>query len=158
MSDIRVEVVYALPERQYLRKVKLAEGSSVEQAIQASGLLELRRDIDLKSNKIGIYSRPAKLGDTLNDGDRVEIYRPLIADPERAAPATAERQNKALIAPYFYLKLIFFRVAACDCHEEHHAPHGPEERSAPITWSAPVCSGCRSTRLRCRRSASASAG
>ena len=70
MSDIQVEVVYALPERQYLRKVKLAEGSSVEQAIQASGLLELRQDIDLKSNKIGIYSRPAKLGDTLNDGDR----------------------------------------------------------------------------------------
>jgi putative ubiquitin-RnfH superfamily antitoxin RatB of RatAB toxin-antitoxin module len=54
VSDIQVEVVYALPERQYLRKVKLAEGSSVEQAIQASGLLELRQDIDLKSNKIGI--------------------------------------------------------------------------------------------------------
>lgn len=48
-------------------------------------------DIDLKSNKIGIYSRPAKLGDTLNDGDRVEIYRPLIADPERAAPATGRK-------------------------------------------------------------------
>lgn len=82
MSDIQVEVVYALPERQYLRKVKLAEGSNVEQAIQASGLLELRRDIDLQSNKLGIYSRPAKLSDVLSGGDRVEIYRPLIADPK----------------------------------------------------------------------------
>ena len=96
-----------MPERQYLRKVKLAEGSSVEQAIQASGLLELRRDIDLKSNKIGIYSRPAKLGDTLNDGDRVEIYRPLIADPKSCAGNGQKGKNKALIAPYFYLKLIF---------------------------------------------------
>ena len=51
MSDIRVEVVYALPERQYLRKVKLAEGSSVEQAIQASGLLELRGISILKATK-----------------------------------------------------------------------------------------------------------
>ncbi|MDU3890473.1 MAG: RnfH family protein, partial [Serratia liquefaciens] len=66
MSEIRVEVVYALPERQYLRNVKLAEGSNVEQAIVASGLLELRSDIDLQSNKVGIYSRPAKLGDVLN--------------------------------------------------------------------------------------------
>lgn len=94
MSDIQVEVVYALPERQYLRKVKLAEGSSVEQAIQASGLLELRQDIDLQSNKIGIYSRPAKLGDTLNDGDRVEIYRPLIADPKELRRQRAEKAKK----------------------------------------------------------------
>ena len=79
---------------QYLRKVKLAEGSSVEQAIQASGLLELRQDIDLKSNKIGIYSRPAKLGDTLNDGDRVEIYRPLIADPKELRRQRAEKAKK----------------------------------------------------------------
>ena len=94
MSDIQVEVVYALPERQYLRKVKLAEGSSVEQAIQASGLLELRQDIDLKSNKIGIYSRLAKLGDTLNDGDRVEIYRPLLADPKELRRQRAEKAKK----------------------------------------------------------------
>ncbi|WP_313160018.1 RnfH family protein, partial [Mixta calida] len=82
MPDITVEVVYALPEKQYLRQVKLAEGSSVEQAIRASGLLELRQDIDLTQNKIGIYSRPVKLQDELNEGDRVEIYRPLIADPK----------------------------------------------------------------------------
>lgn len=94
MPDITVEVVYALPEKQYVRQVKLAEGSSVEQAIHASGLLELRQDIDLTQNKIGIYSRPVKLQDDLNDGDRVEIYRPLIADPKELRRQRAERSAK----------------------------------------------------------------
>ncbi len=94
MPEVSVEVVYALPERQYLKTVRLEEGSSVEQAIQASGLLELRREIDLKSNKLGIYSRPVKLSDVVNDGDRVEIYRPLIADPKELRRIRAERSKK----------------------------------------------------------------
>lgn len=94
MSEIQVEVVYALPERQYVRQVKLAPGSNVEQAILASGLLELRSDIDLNSNKVGVYSRPAKLGDVLNDGDRVEIYRPLIADPKELRRQRVEKAKK----------------------------------------------------------------
>ena len=94
MSEICVEVVYALPERQYLRTVKLEEGSNVEQALLASGLLELRKDIDLKKNKLGIYSRPVKLADTVNDGDRIEIYRPLIADPKELRRIRAERSKK----------------------------------------------------------------
>ncbi len=91
MPEIVVEVVYALPEKQYLRSVTLEEGSTVEQAIKASGLLELRRDIDLTSNKVGVYSRPVKLSDPLTDGDRVEIYRPLIADPKEMRRQRAER-------------------------------------------------------------------
>ncbi len=94
MSEVSVEVVYALPERQYLKTVRLAEGSSVEQAIRASGLLELRAEIDLSSNKVGIYSRPVKLGDVVSDGDRVEIYRPLIADPKELRRIKAERSKK----------------------------------------------------------------
>ena len=94
MSEICVEVVYALPERQYLRTVKLEEGSTVEQAIVASGLLELRKDIDLKSNKVGVYSRPVKLADTVSDGDRIEIYRPLIADPKELRRQRAEKSKK----------------------------------------------------------------
>lgn len=94
MSEIRVEVVYALPERQYLRQVTLSADSSVEQAIIASGLLELRSDIDLAANKVGIYSRPVKLGDIVHDGDRVEIYRPLIADPKELRRQRAERAKK----------------------------------------------------------------
>lgn len=94
MSEVSVEVVYALPERQYLKTVRLAEGSSVEQAIRASGLLQLRADIDLNSNKVGIYSRPVKLGDVVSDGDRVEIYRPLVADPKELRRIKAERSKK----------------------------------------------------------------
>jgi putative ubiquitin-RnfH superfamily antitoxin RatB of RatAB toxin-antitoxin module len=94
VSEIRVEVVYALPERQYLRTVKLEEGSTVEQAIIASGLLELRKDIDLKSNKVGVYSRPVKLADIITDGDRIEIYRPLIADPKELRRLRAEKSKK----------------------------------------------------------------
>lgn len=84
-AKIVVEVAYALPEKQYLQSVKLEEGATVEQAIVASGLLALRDDIDLTKNKVGIYSRPSKLHDRVHDGDRVEIYRPLIADPKSCA-------------------------------------------------------------------------
>lgn len=91
MPEISVEVVYALPEKQYQRVVRLEEGSTVEQAILASGLLELRRDIDLNSNKVGVFSRTVKLSDTLQEGDRVEIYRPLIADPKELRRQRAER-------------------------------------------------------------------
>ncbi|WP_114195331.1 RnfH family protein [Edaphovirga cremea] len=94
MSEIRVEVVYALPERQYLRTVKLEEGCTVEEAIKASSLLEMRADIDLSLNKVGIYSRPVKLTDRVKDGDRIEIYRPLIADPKELRRQRAERSKK----------------------------------------------------------------
>lgn len=55
-GKIAVEVAYALPEKQYLQRVTLQEGATVEEAIRASGLLELRTDIDLTKNKVGIYS------------------------------------------------------------------------------------------------------
>ena len=95
-GNIVVEVVYALPQKQYLQRVMLEEGSTIEQAIQASGLLALRDDIDLSKNKVGIYSRPAKLQDIVHNGDRVEIYRPLIADPKELRRQRAEKsaQNK----------------------------------------------------------------
>ena len=86
-----VEVAYALPEKQYLQRVTLNEGATVEDAIRASGLLELRPDISLTQNKVGIYSRPVKPGDELHDGDRVEIYRPLIADPKELRRKRAEK-------------------------------------------------------------------
>lgn len=91
---ITVEVAYALPAKQYLQRVKLDEGATVEEAIRASGLLELRSDIDLSKNKVGIYSRPIKLADVVSDGDRVEIYRPLIADPKELRRQRAEKAGK----------------------------------------------------------------
>ena len=87
-------MAYALPEKQYLQHVTLQQGATVEEAIRASGLLELRTDIDLSKNKVGIYSRPVKLADVLQDGDRVEIYRPLIADPKELRRQRAEKSAK----------------------------------------------------------------
>ena len=83
MSDpIHVEVVYALPARQEVIAVTLRDGATVEQAIQASGLPARYPEIDLTQNKVGIYAKLCKLDATLRDKDRVEIYRPLIADPK----------------------------------------------------------------------------
>ncbi len=95
MADIEIEVVYALPEKQYLRVVRVPEGSTVEQAITASGLTTLRKDINLAENKVGIFSRAVKLQDQVNDGDRVEIYRPLLADPKELRRQRAERSANA---------------------------------------------------------------
>ncbi len=94
MPDIAVEVVYALPEKQYFYTVNVEEGATVEQAIKASGILELRSDIDLTSNKVGVFSRPVKLGDEVQAGDRIEIYRPLLADPKELRRQRAERAAK----------------------------------------------------------------
>ncbi|QMA41129.1 RnfH family protein [Citrobacter freundii] len=93
-AKIVVEVAYALPEKQYLQRLTLQQGATVEEAIRASGLLELRTDIDLSKNKVGIYSRSVKLADVLHDGDRVEIYRPLIADPKELRRQRAEKSAK----------------------------------------------------------------
>lgn len=92
-AKIVVEVAYALPEKQYLQRVTLEEGATLQQAIEASGLLSLRTDIDLAHNKVGIYSRPAKLQDKVQDGDRVEIYRPLTADPKALRRMRAEKND-----------------------------------------------------------------
>ena len=93
-AKIVVEVAYALPEKQYLQRVTLQQGATVEEAIRASGLLELRTDIDLSKNKVGIYSRPVKLADVLQVCDRVVIYRPLIADPKDLLRQRAEKSAK----------------------------------------------------------------
>ena len=89
-AKIVVEVAYALPEKQYLQSVKLEEGATVEQAIVASGLLALRDDIDLAKNKLGIFAKLTKPDSVLRDRDRVEIYRPLIADPKEVRRKRAE--------------------------------------------------------------------
>ncbi|MEX6184403.1 RnfH family protein [Providencia hangzhouensis] len=94
VSELNIEVTYALPEKQFLLSVKVKEGATIEEAILASGILALRDDIDLKKNKIGIYSRPAKLTDLVQDGDRVEIYRPLIADPKELRRKRAEKSKE----------------------------------------------------------------
>ena len=80
-ETIRVEVAYALPDRQFLVAIDIDSGSTLGDAIRASGVLEAYPEIDLDKNRTGIFSRLTKLDKVLSDGDRVEIYRPLTADP-----------------------------------------------------------------------------
>lgn len=97
-ETIAVEVVYALPEKQEVVAVQLPVGSTVAQAIEASRLLVKHPEIDLTKNKLGVYAKLAKADTTLRDRDRVEIYRPLIADPkevrkQRAAEGKAMKKG-----------------------------------------------------------------
>ncbi|MBL8432001.1 MAG: RnfH family protein [Dechloromonas sp.] len=80
-ETLKVEVCYALPDKQVLVPLVLAEGATLQQALEASGLLEKHPEIDLRKNKFGIFAKLSKLDTALRDRDRVEIYRPLIADP-----------------------------------------------------------------------------
>lgn len=79
---IEIDVCYPLPDKQVLLRIKLAEGSTLQQAVEASGLLQKYPEIDLKKNKFGVWNKLSKLDSILRDRDRVEIYRPLIADPK----------------------------------------------------------------------------
>jgi putative ubiquitin-RnfH superfamily antitoxin RatB of RatAB toxin-antitoxin module len=81
---IRVEVAYALPERQALLAVELPAGSTVAEAIEASGVREQFPGMEIDPRAVGIFSRKVNLDRVLQDGDRVEIYRPLQADPKEA--------------------------------------------------------------------------
>lgn len=99
-QQILVEVAYATQTQQKLIAVKVAEGSSVEDAIKKSGILQYFPEIDLASNKVGIFSKACKLDTVLREKDRVEIYRPLIADPkevrrQRAAEGKVMKKGAA---------------------------------------------------------------
>ena len=95
MSDLlNVEVAYALPERQTVLCIRVAPGTSVLAAIELSGILQKHPEIDLSVNKFGIYSRPVKGSEPVQDGDRIEIYRPLIADPKEMRKKRAEKAKE----------------------------------------------------------------
>ena len=79
---ISIEVVYSLAHQQDIVAVNVPEGSTVSAAIEASGLLKKYSEIDLSKNKVGVFAKLVKLDTVLRPRDRVEIYRPLIADPK----------------------------------------------------------------------------
>jgi putative ubiquitin-RnfH superfamily antitoxin RatB of RatAB toxin-antitoxin module len=81
---VKFEVAYGRMDEQALIPVESETALTAQQAIEQSGILERFSEIDLSSNKIGIFGKAAKLDVELSDGDRVEIYRPLIADPKEA--------------------------------------------------------------------------
>lgn len=90
---IEVEVVYALPEQQVILKMQLEQGATIAEAIERSGILRLFPAIDLASQKVGVFGKLRLVSDKLQDGDRVEIYRPLTIDPKDARRAKAKKKK-----------------------------------------------------------------
>ena len=96
-SPLRVQVCYATPDRQILLDLRVPEGTSLRDAIMQSGILGQIPEIDLEVSRVGIYGKQKTLDTVLRAHDRVEIYRPLIADPKdsrrkRAAKKAADGQ------------------------------------------------------------------
>ncbi|MEN9681351.1 MAG: Persistence and stress-resistance antitoxin PasI [Pseudomonadota bacterium] len=81
---IRVEVAYALPERQEIVSLDVEEGCSLNEAILRSGILERFPEIDIAQDAAGVFGQVMPGSHILREGDRVEIYRPLTADPRIA--------------------------------------------------------------------------
>jgi len=97
-ESIPVEVAYARPDEQVIIPLDVPAGTTVRQAIERSGILQRFMEIDLNKNKVGIFGKITKLDNELRANDRVEIYRPLIADPKevrraRAAAGKATRKG-----------------------------------------------------------------
>ena len=88
---IHVEVVYALPSEQRVVSLVVNKSATVEEIIRQSGILEIYPEVDLAKNKVGVYSRNVRLDATVRDRDRIEIYRPLLADPKEIRRKRAEQ-------------------------------------------------------------------
>ncbi|PHV25852.1 RnfH family protein [Janthinobacterium sp. BJB426] len=83
-ANIEVQVCHALPDSSFLRSLKVPAGTTIEQALALSGLLQDIPGIDLAVNMVGIYGKKKPLDTILREHDRVEVYRPLQADPKEA--------------------------------------------------------------------------
>lgn len=95
VESIEIEVAYALPQHQFLKRFCVPAGTTIEQAITLSGICDIFTEIDLTTQKFGIFSKLTKPGAILQEGDRVEIYRPLTLDPkEKRRQRLAEKIKK----------------------------------------------------------------
>lgn len=90
---INIEIAYANLEKQALITLQVAKNYTIQTAIEQSGILKQFPEIDLGINKVGIFSKTAALTTVLHEGDRVEIYYPLLIDPKAARKARAKRQK-----------------------------------------------------------------
>lgn len=90
---MRLEVAYAKPQEQRILTVDMSEGASVAEAIRASGILERFPEIDLATATVGIFGKPRALNHLPRNGDRIEIYRPLAADPRAARRDRLQRRR-----------------------------------------------------------------
>lgn len=94
IESINVEVAFALPEKQVIRAVNVDAGTTIGAAIVQSGIMMDFPDLELEDAKVGIFGKAAVMTTVLSDGDRVEIYRPLIADPKEVRRKRAAEGKK----------------------------------------------------------------
>lgn len=81
-ASIHIQICYARPDRQFLLEQTVPAGTTIQQAIQNSGIIQQAPEIDVSVWRVGIYGKLKSLDTVLREHDRVEIYRPLIADPK----------------------------------------------------------------------------
>jgi putative ubiquitin-RnfH superfamily antitoxin RatB of RatAB toxin-antitoxin module len=96
---LQVYVTYATPSREYVQPMKVAPGTTIGEAIEHSGVLVTFPEIDLAHQPVGIYSRKKTLDTVLRERDRVEIYRPLLADPKESRRKRAAKKENAAAKP-----------------------------------------------------------
>lgn len=92
---VNIQVCYALPEAATLIDLSVSAGATLEQAILQSGVLDRHPEISLTSAKIGVFGKLRKLSDTARTGDRIEIYRPLQADPKDSRRRRARHKERS---------------------------------------------------------------
>jgi hypothetical protein len=95
MADVQVQICYARPGFVFLRDLAVPEGTILQAAIERSGLLAELPEIDLTASRVGIFGKSRPLETVLRDGDRVEVYRPLIADPKESRRKRAMKKEEA---------------------------------------------------------------
>ncbi|MES2015449.1 MAG: RnfH family protein [Pseudomonadota bacterium] len=88
----QVQVCYASPEQQFLRELAVEEGATIEQAIAQSGVLGAVAGIDLALQPVGLFGKKRALDTVLREHDRIEIYRPLVADPKESRRRRADKK------------------------------------------------------------------
>ena len=94
-EPMKVEVVYALADRQTVLACKLEPGATVREAIEASGILSEFPEIDVLRNRVGVFGRLRGLDEVVQPGDRIEIYRSLPADPKEMRRRRASSSSAA---------------------------------------------------------------
>jgi len=91
---LAVEVVYAMPRTQTVIQLEVQEGATVGDALGISGIFARHPELDAATCSLGIWGRAATRSQALRDRDRIEIYRPLLADPKQVRRNRAERERK----------------------------------------------------------------
>jgi len=91
---LAVEVVYAMPLAQTIIRVELEQGATIEDALAASGIFARHPELDAGTCRLGIWGRAVTVSQPLRDRDRIEIYRPLLADPKQVRRTRAEKERK----------------------------------------------------------------